>query len=121
MSRAAFQTADRLVSALGDLLDREAVAARSGSGTRVRAIQGRIGPLIEALTRLAVESPGHAFAGALAALAEKRRRNTALIEAALAKVRRDVELRAQASQRLGRISPAYGQRPETSSRLNASS
>jgi hypothetical protein len=121
MRRGSFQTADRLVSALSDLLDREAVEARSGSGIRVRAIQGRIGPLVEALTRLAAESPGHDFAGGLAALAEKRRRNMALIEAALAKVRHEIELRSRAAQRLNQIGPAYGPKPTSSSRLNASS
>jgi hypothetical protein len=121
MRGGAFQTADRLVAALGDLLDREAVEARCGSGTRVRAIQERIAPLVEALTRLAAESPGHDFAGGLAALAEKRRRNAILIEAAVAKLRQEMEFRSQASKRLSRISPAYGLRPGTSTRLNASS
>ena len=107
MSRGAFQPADRLIVALDDLLSREAHAARSGSGLRVRDLQARIEPLVAALANLAGESPGHGFSAKVASLVEKRRQNIVLMQESLGRMRSEIDARAETLARIRRVSPAY--------------
>jgi|SRR5271165_4444250 len=120
MRNAGSEAADRLVAALGDLLSREAVEARAGAGSRVRSIQERISPVVESLSKLAKESPNPRLAGALERLVEKRRQNRLVMQAALNSLRRDIEDRTKALERLRYVGPAYRPRNLVASRLNAS-
>jgi hypothetical protein len=114
------QAAERLVGALGDLLLREAVAARSGRGSRVRAVQARIRPVVAALSALARESPQPRLAGAISSLVERRRQNQLLMKAALVRLREQIDTRSRALGRLQRVSPLYARRRAVASRLNVS-
>lgn len=121
MSRGAFQSVDRLAAALGDLLAREAVEVRAGSGLRVRALQARIGVLVEALVKLAGESPGHHFAGVVAGLVETRRQNTLLMQRALGGMRQAIDAKEATLKRIRHVSPVYRPQRGVASRLNATS
>jgi hypothetical protein len=118
MNRGAAATGERLVAALGDLLSREAVEAMAGAGLRVRALQARISPLVAALSKLAAESPPGPLAGAIAGLARKREQNQALMCHSLARLRGEIETRAQALERLKRVRPAYGKQRAVATCLN---
>lgn len=119
MSRGSFQSVDRLAAALSDLLSREAVEARAGSGLRVCALQARIQPLVAALARLAGESPGHAFAGIVASLLEKRRQNTLLMQCKLRDMKRALDAGDETLRRIRHVSPVYRRQACVASRLNA--
>lgn len=120
MSRAAFQTADRLIRALDDLLDRESVEARAGRGARLCALQARISPILATLVSLALESPAQGFTFAVASLVEKRQENIRLMKKSLDEIQGRIYARAEALQRARTISPAYGSGPSVATRLNAS-
>jgi len=113
------ETAERIVASLGELLAREAVAARAGSGSRVLAIQVRIAPLLEALSGMAGQLRSAWIHAALLGLAERRRQNVLLMQEALLKTRREIDSRSEALERLRRVRPAYGARTPVASRLNA--
>jgi hypothetical protein len=114
-------TADRLVEALRDLLSREALAARAGSGTRVRALQERIKPMVALLARLASEPSGSFLAGDISELVEKMRQNRLLMQQSLMRLRMEIESRSEALGRARRIKPIYRAKPTVAVRLNASS
>jgi hypothetical protein len=115
---ASSQAADRILGALGDLLSREAVAARAGSGLRVRAIQERMKPLVEALPELAVQSRSPQVTESISRLRELRRQNVLLMQEALRRICREIHSRTDALDRARRISPAYGARIAVASNLN---
>ena len=121
MSRGASQTADRLVAALGDLLSREAIEALAGAGLRVRALQARISPLVTALSDLASDPAEPQLAGAIGKLVEKRKHNQALMQESLARMRRELDGRGRALERLRRVRPVYGRQNAVATRLNAAS
>jgi hypothetical protein len=114
-------TADRLVGALRDLLSREAVAARAASGTRVRALQARIEPLVALLARIAAEPSGSYLAGDIARLVETMRHNRLLMQQSLMRIRMEIEAKSQAVARIRRVNPAYRARGAVARRLDASS
>jgi hypothetical protein len=107
MNRGATATGERLVAALGDLLSREAMEALAGAGLRVRALQARISPLVAAVSKLAAEAPRGPLAGAIEGLARQREHNQALMRHSLARLRGEIETRAQALERLKQMRPAY--------------
>jgi hypothetical protein len=113
------QAADRIVAALQDLLSREAVAARAGSGLRVRKVQERITPLLESLARMAAPSLSPSIDESIAGLADTRRQNVLLMQNALRRIGREIDSRAKALERVRRVSPAYAARTPVASRLNA--
>jgi hypothetical protein len=113
------QSAERIVSALRDLLSREAVAARAGSGLRVRAIQARTKPLVEALNGMSALAVSSRLKQAVADLAETRRRNLFLMKEAVGRIRREMNSRSVALARIRRIGPVYRSRTAVASRLNA--
>jgi hypothetical protein len=120
MSRATFQTVDRLIKALDDLLEQESVEARAGRGTRLCALQARISPILATLVSLAHESPARGFTFAVASLVGKRRENIRLMRKSLDEIQGRIHARADALQRTRAISPAYGSGPTVATRLNAS-
>ncbi len=111
--------AERIVAALDDLLAREAVAARAASGSRLRVIQSRITPLLESLSEMAEHLRSPRIRESMVGLAEKRRRNVLLMQDALLRIRREIDSRSEALERVRRVSPAYGGRTPVASRLNA--
>jgi hypothetical protein len=113
------QAAGRILAALDELLAREAVAARAASGSRLRVIQNRITPLLESLSEMAGELRSPRIRESMLCLAEKRRQNVLLMQDALLRIRREMDSRAEAVERLRRVSPAYGARMPVASRLNA--
>lgn len=116
---APIETADRLVAALRDLLSREAVAARSGSASRVRAIQARISPLVVALSKMLSQlSPD--LKEDVAELVEARRQNTLLMKEALLQIRSNIKATSEALGRVRKVGPAYRRGTAVASRLYAS-
>jgi hypothetical protein len=113
------QAAARIVTALDNLLAREALAARSASGTRLRVIQRRITPLLESLSEMAGQLRSPQIRESMMGLAEKRRKNVLLMQDALLRIRREIDSRSEALERVRRVSPAYGGRTPVASRLNA--
>jgi|GEM_PF-2479433 hypothetical protein len=116
---AAPQAADRIMEALCDLLSREAVAARAASGLRVRSVQARIKPLMEALSRMAAFSASPGFNQAMARLSERRSDNLRLMREALARIRSERDARSAALARIQRVGPVYSGRIPVASRLDA--
>lgn len=121
MSRSEFQTADRLIAAADDLLNRESVEARSGRGSRLCAIQARITPILSTLVSLARESPSQGLAFAVAALVEKRRENIRVMKKSLDEIQGKIHARADALQRIRTVTPAYRASSGVATRLNVSS
>jgi hypothetical protein len=116
--RSPIQTADRIEESLLDLFSREALAARSGSGIRVRAVQERIKPLIEALCAVAEQKRSPRVEETLSRVADARRENVRLMQAALGGIRRELDSTSVALGRARRLSPAYGAGAKVASRLN---
>jgi hypothetical protein len=110
---------ERIEDALADLLEREALAARAGSGTRVLAIQERIRPLVEAVSSLAAQSRSPRARESVGRLAEARRQNRLLMQAALGRIRLEIDLKKAALERVRRLSPAYRRGSPVALRLNA--
>ena len=98
------KTVLRLLSSLDDLLDREAVAARSGSGTDVRRIQERITPVLSRLTAiLADPSVARQVSDRLGRMGDRRRENRALMSVARDRLQRE---RSRTDEALGRLRSA---------------
>jgi hypothetical protein len=112
-------TADRLIGALRDLMSREAVAARAGSGTRVRALQERIEPLVALLARIASEPSVSYLSRDIADLVETRRQNRLLMQQSLMRLRMEIESKNETLGRLRRVRPAYQSASPVARRLNA--
>ncbi len=113
------QAADRIIAALRDLFSKEAAAARKGSGLRVRSVQARIKPLMEALSRMEGASASPRFNQSISSLSDRRSENLRLMREALARIRSEMDARSAALARIQRVGPAYSGRTHVASRLNA--
>jgi len=110
--------ARRLIAALADLLAREALAARGGSGLAVRALQARISPLIRRLVELSEPGFDPELAEAWAEIRQRREDNRRLMEAARERLRAEIAAKTANLGRLRRIAPAYRRRPGAATYLD---
>jgi hypothetical protein len=110
--------ADRLITALADLLAREALAARGGSGLAVRALQDRIAPLISRLVELSEAGFDPEVAAAWAEIRRRREDNRRLMEAARERLRGQIAAKTANLGKLRRIAPAYRRRQGAAAHLD---
>jgi hypothetical protein len=113
-----FQTAQRLLSALEDFASQEAVLLRSLDLVEAVQISERAAPLVEKLCALAVDPGVAVLRPRVEDLVARRRRNSVLLDAHLARLQGELRRIDEARVRLARVAPVYGGASPTESRLN---
>jgi hypothetical protein len=115
------EAADRLLGALEQLAGREGVLLRSLDLIEAVELGSQAEPLVQRLCRLAEDPSVAPLRGRIEDLVSRRRRNSATLDAHVARLQAELRRLNEASQRLARMAPIYSPPPAAParSRLNA--
>jgi NAD-dependent DNA ligase len=109
------KTFHRLVSALDELITREAATVAEHDYEAVREIQERAEPVVQAIADLGPEIADEVARARVAGLLARRQHSIDVIESQLATARAELMAVQESTSRVSRIAPVYGQ-SKTSSR-----
>lgn len=102
------QKFSRLLSALDDLVGREAASLAHGDFDAVAEIQARAEPLVAGLAALGAEAADEVARARAAALLARRQHSIDFLETQLAIAREELAAIRASAGRVARIAPAYG-------------
>ncbi|AOS45087.1 hypothetical protein Verru16b_02163 [Lacunisphaera limnophila] len=113
------QTAQRLLTALEELVGQETLLVRTMDFVEAVAVRERAAPLVEKLCALAAVPAVASLRPRVDLLLERSGQNHHFLDAQLARLQGELARVNEARGRLRRVAPAYGQpAPVTQSRLN---
>lgn len=108
MKSKAQSTARRLLAALEDMAQREAVLLDHGELDQVLELQGRMAPLVECVSELAPEVADDEMRRTALRLLDQRHENHVRIGRELSRLQLDRRKMSQTHNRLIRMGPTYG-------------
>lgn len=102
------KTFHRLVSALDELITREAATVAEHDYEAVRQIQERAEPVVQALAELGKDIADEVARARVAGLLARRQHSIDVIESQLATARAELMAVQESTSRISRIAPVYG-------------
>lgn len=98
----------RLLAALDDLVEREAIGVAARDLVTVGEMQQRAAPLVAGLAELGMEAADEAARARVAALLARRQHSINLMESQLAVLREELLALGEGTRRVAQIAPVYG-------------
>ncbi len=107
------QRFSRLLTALDELVTREAATVQAGDLAEVQSIQRRTGALVNALAGMRPDAADPTARAHIADLLARRQHSIEFLESQLATARAELLAVQESTRRVARIAPVYG-RPQSS-------
>ena len=106
----------RLLTALDDLVEREAIGVAARDFATVGEIQRRTAPLVAGLAELGPSAADDVARSRMAALMTRRQSSLDLLEGQIAQAREDLAWLGEGVRRVHQVAPVYGRAEGTPNR-----